>query len=85
MLALTAARADLPMLDETDPVAVALGYVSVATKANTAKYPSYVTGEKCSTCRMFRGDDLATFAPCGLYSGKQVAAKGWCSAWTKRS
>ena len=34
--------------DEKDPQAIALGYVSDATKTDTKKYPKYAAGQVCT-------------------------------------
>lgn len=73
------------MVKETDPQAVALGYVSDATRADKAKYPKYAAGEECANCQPYQGKPGAASGPCPLYAGKQVAAKGWCSAYTKKA
>ncbi len=81
-----ARAADAPMVDEKDPTAVALGYVSDTTKANQTKYPNHTPAQQCNNCALYQGKaGVATGAgPCPLYAGKQVAAKGWCSAYAKR-
>ncbi|AJY42695.1 MULTISPECIES: high-potential iron-sulfur protein [Burkholderia] len=85
-LALTreAFSADLPMLSETDPTAVALGYKADATKVDKAKFQKYVAGETCSGCMLYQGKKGSASGPCGAFPGKQVVAKGWCSAFTKK-
>ena len=79
-----ALAADAPVLDEKDAQAVALGYVSDATRANKAKYPSFAAGQACGTCQFYPARADVPMAPCPLFGGKQVAAKGWCSAWAKK-
>jgi hypothetical protein len=81
----TAFAADLPMVDEKDPQAAALGYVADATKADKAKFKTYAAGQNCSTCQLFQGKPGAASGPCPLFAGKQVAAKGWCSAFAKKA
>jgi hypothetical protein len=81
------ARADLPMVDEAkDPTAVSLGYVSDSAKANQAKYPNHTPAQQCNNCALYQGKaGVATGSgPCPLYAGKQVSAKGWCSAYSKK-
>jgi hypothetical protein len=80
-----ALAADAPKVDEKDPQAVALGYVSDATKADKAKFPKYAPGQTCSGCQLFQGKPADVYGPCALFAGKQVAGKGWCSAWIKRA
>ena len=71
-------------LSEKDPQAVALGYVSDATKVDTKKYPKYAAGQACSNCALYQGKEGDAAGNCPLFAGKQVAAKGWCSAWAKK-
>ena len=71
-------------LSEKDPQAVALGYVSDATKADTKKYPKYAADQVCGTCALYQGKPGDAAGNCPLFAGKQVSAKGWCSAWAKK-
>ena len=79
------AQAPAPVLDEKDPQAVALGYVNDATKANKAKYPNYAAGQMCANCQLYQGKPGAVMGPCPIFGGKQVQAKGWCSAYVKKA
>jgi len=78
-------QADAPMVAETDPMALQLGYVSDAPKANRAKFPTYQAGQICAGCQLFQGKPGSSSGPCSLFVGKQVAAGGWCSAFAKRA
>jgi hypothetical protein len=84
-LASREALADAPHVAENDPTAVALGYKMDATKVDKAKYPKYAAGETCSNCQFFQGKATDAFAPCPMFGGKQVAGKGWCSAYSKKA
>ncbi len=75
----TGARAQAK-LDEKDPQAAALGFVTDATKADVKKYPKYAAGQACSNCALYQEKTSA----CPLFAGKVVTAKGWCSAWAKK-
>ena len=75
----------LPMLDEKDPAAVALGYVTDAAKVDKAKYTTYVVGQQCSGCQLYLGPVAAPVGPCTLFAGKQVNGPGWCSAFVKKA
>ena len=77
--------ADAPMLDPKNPQAVALGYVADATKVDKAKFASYAAGHDCGNCQQFKGTAGAATGPCTIFGGKQVHAKGWCSAWVKKA
>lgn len=83
--ATSAASGNLPMVDEKDATAVALGYVANATKADTAKYKTYAAGQNCSGCQLFQGQAGAAAGPCSLFAGKQVSSQGWCSAFAKKA
>ena len=85
LVSAVAEAADPPMLDEKDPVAMSLGYVADATKANKAKFPKYEAGQACSNCALYQGKAGAAAGACPLYAGKQVSAKGWCSAYAKKA
>jgi hypothetical protein len=72
------------MLAETDAQAVALGYKADATKVDKTKQPKYAAGQMCTNCALFQSAAKAAAGGCPLFAGKQVAGKGWCSAWAKK-
>lgn len=80
-----ALSADLPMLSEKDPAAVPLGYVADASKVDKAKFPKYAAGQACNNCMLYQGKLSDASAGCVLFAGKQVAGKGWCSAYVKKA
>jgi hypothetical protein len=80
-----AAQAAAPVLSEADPQATALGYKADASKVDKARYPQHAAAQVCGVCNFFQGKPTDVMAPCQLFSGKQVAAKGWCSAWAKKA
>ena len=85
-LALATARANAATpLAETDPTAVALGYKADARKVDIKKYPAFVPGQQCSNCKLYAGKPTDKVAPCSIFAGKTVNAKGWCVAWVKRA
>ena len=69
---------------EKDPQAIALGYVADATKADAKKFPKYAAGQMCSNCALYQGKPGDAAGACPIFGGKQVSAKGWCSAWAKK-
>lgn len=71
-------------LDEKDPQAVALGYVAEATKADAKKFPKYAAGQVCTNCTLFQGKAADAWGGCQIFAGKQVAGRGWCTAWIKK-
>ncbi|WP_233861834.1 high-potential iron-sulfur protein [Paraburkholderia adhaesiva] len=79
------AFADAPKLSESDPTAMALGYRADATKVDKAKFAKYVAGQTCSNCQFFQGKPTDAWAPCAMFAGKEVSAKGWCGAYAKKA
>ena len=77
--------ARLPLVQVSDPVAAGLGYVAVASKADSAKYKNYVAGQACANCSLFGGKAGDSEGPCPLFAGKHVLAAGWCSAYVKKA
>lgn len=73
------------MLDEKDPQAVSLSYVSDASRVDKGKFPAYVAGSKCGTCALYQGAAADATGPCPIFQGKRVSVNGWCSAWSKKA
>jgi hypothetical protein len=80
-----AAKAPAAKLSESDPQAVALGYVDDTSRADQKKFPKHAASQQCSGCQLFQGQATDATGPCTIFAGKQVAAKGWCSAWVKKA
>jgi len=78
-------QAAAPMLQESDPQAVALGYKHDTTKVDSKKYPKHAVSQTCANCQLFQAKAKDAAGPCPLFPGKQVAAAGWCSAWVKKA
>ena len=72
------------MLLENDSQARALGYKADASKIDNKQQPRHVAGQICSNCSLYQGTANSTAGACPLFPGKQVAAKGWCSAYAKK-
>lgn len=81
----SAAAANLPMVEQSDAQAVALGYVDNAMKADSTKFKSYKPGSQCSGCALYLGKAGDASGPCPLFVGKRVAATGWCGSWVKKA
>ncbi len=69
-----ALRAQAEPLDPTDATALALKYAHV----------SPVEGAYCDGCAFIQGEDGKEWRPCAIFPGKEVAAKGWCSAYAPK-
>lgn len=72
-------------VDPSDPLAVSLGYVTDAAKVDRAKHPQYAAGQDCAGCKQYQGKPADPTAGCTIFGGRNVAAKGWCSAWVRRA
>ncbi len=89
--ALAAVAAKLVMVPDNDPVALSLGYLSDASKVDNKKWPKHdgADGAKqfCYNCQFYQfdgGDPKSSeAAPCQIFSGRGVTAKGWCNTWTQ--
>jgi hypothetical protein len=73
-----------PMLEETNPQAVALGYVADAKNVNKAKFAKYQDGQRCDNCQLYTAKGADNGA-CSVFPGKLVAAAGWCNLWVKKA
>lgn len=80
-----ASTAGLPLVNEDDAQAKALGFVNVATRADAAKYKTYVAGSQCSNCALYTGKAGDTAGGCPLFAGQQVPAKAWCASWVTKA
>ena len=71
-------------VDESDPSAAALGYKYDTADVNSAKFPQHSTDQMCKNCTLYQHVD-GEWGNCGIFPGKQVNVKGWCSAWVKKA
>jgi len=71
-------------LEESDPMAAALGYKNDTTQVDAQKYPQHKTEQKCSNCALFQGKAGDASGPCGAVGGKVVASNGWCMVYAKK-
>ena len=74
-----------PMVDEADGAAKGLGYVADTAKADAKKYPKHAAAQMCSNCALYQGKAADAAGGSPLFAGKQVAGKGWCSAYAKKA
>ena len=77
---------DLAKLDINDPTAKALLYVEDAADVDKSNPLAvrFEPGQDCSNCAQIQGEDGADWRPCGIFPGKLVANKGWCSVWVAK-
>ena len=74
-----------PLVKDEDPQAIALAYKTDGTKTDIKKHPKYNKAQNCANCSLYQGKATDKAAACPLFAGKQVAAKGWCTAWVKKA
>jgi hypothetical protein len=84
LVANTAGAAGLAPLDPKDPTALALGFVTDASKVDAKANPTYKPNQKCSTCAQYQGKPTDPTAGCNIFAGKSVPAGGWCKVWAQR-
>ena len=92
VLALSAIPVQLLAQDavaESEPLAQAMGYVTDASKVDTAKFPKRAgeAGAKqfCHNCALYAGEPDAASAPCSIFQNRLVEGAGWCNAWVAKS
>lgn len=72
-------------LDEKSPQATALGYRADTTKVDAKAFPKHTATQLCNGCGLWQSKPTDAWGNCPLFAGKQVAGKGWCSAWVKKA
>jgi hypothetical protein len=73
------------MVDEKDAQAASLGYVADNSRVDKGKYANFNPTQQCVNCSLYTGAAGSEAGGCGIFAGKQVAAKGWCSAYNKKA
>lgn len=79
------ARAESPLVAETDPAAQALGYRADAKQVDKARFARYSAGQDCGNCTFYQGKASDPAANCPLFGGKRVAAAGWCNGYNRKT
>ena len=75
---------ELPELTEDDPMAVSLSYKKDTATVDGAVQTKHTAEQSCKNCALYTGktDEAGT---CTIFAGKQVSAKGWCTAWAQKA
>lgn len=77
-----AAAAAPVKIDARDPAAKALGYIDSATAIKAGSEAAFKPGSLCVNCVLYaKAQEKDGYAPCAVFPGKLVAAKGWCRAY----
>ena len=67
---------------ETDPAAVALKYVEVASTAVRADKMGVAGSEQiCGNCLFYKDSEKPEWGGCALFQNRLVAEQGWCMGW----
>jgi hypothetical protein len=74
----------IPHLAETEPRALALGYVEDAARADRKKFPKYTPGQTCFGCELYVAPATQAWATCSVFPKRLVAGPGWCDAFRTR-
>ncbi|MGH8219515.1 MAG: high-potential iron-sulfur protein [Steroidobacteraceae bacterium] len=80
-----AQAAAVQRVSPNEPLAKALGYTENARTVDKAKFPTYMPGQGCDTCRFFQGKAGQAWGPCQIFMGKDVSIKGWCASYAKKT
>src|SRR5215216_550992 len=72
-------------VDEKEPQAVSLGYVTDAKRVDKTKFPKYAPPQRCAICQFYQAAPTAPTAPCTIFGGRPVAGPGWCSAYVAKA
>lgn len=75
----------LPQLSESDPQAMALGYLDDASQVDAGKYPRFEANQACKNCALFQAKGDEEWAGCTLFPGKVVNTNGWCNAYAPKA
>jgi hypothetical protein len=79
-------QAPAKKVDPKEPQAVSLGYTEDTTKVDKKKFPKHDPSQRCDNCQFYMSAQEANgYAPCSIFGNRPVAAKGWCSAWVKKT
>ncbi|MEL7311038.1 MAG: high-potential iron-sulfur protein [Pseudomonadota bacterium] len=75
----------LPKLEESDPVAQALGYKHDASAIDASKYEGRgaAANEYCKNCALFV-DGGDGWGACSIFVGKAVNQNGWCASYNRK-
>jgi hypothetical protein len=85
VLAQAPATAPAVKIEETDPLAVALGYKEDGSKVDVQTYPMYQKENRCSGCALYTGKAGEATGPCSAMGSKLVTAEGWCAVFAKKA
>ena len=75
-------------VEESEPLAQAMGYVLDASTTDTTKFPKRGTeagaSQFCNNCALYAGEVDSESAPCSIFQNRLVTGAGWCNAWVAK-
>ena len=71
MLPAKASGGEFPRLNESDPMAKALGYTHISDSKE----------KTCVNCGLYQGEIGDEWGRCSIFPNKMVNANGWCKSW----
>lgn len=75
----------MPVLRESEPDATLLEYTSDAGRLDPALQPLFAPGSRCAACYFYQGRKSTDYAPCTVFAGWRVSARGWCREFRPRA
>ena len=76
---------ELPLVRNTDPVALAMAYYSDThdVPADNPLAINHDVNQKCANCVHARRNVAPDRVYCGTFPGRTVSPEGWCSIWAQ--
>ena len=75
------AQPSAPLLSETNPQAIGLGYKINTASIDRLRWTQFVPGQSCGNCALYQGARGSAQGPCKIFGGQVVMAAGWCSLY----
>jgi len=70
-------------VEETNPMAKALGYKKDASTVDAKKFPKYKAGNNCSNCVQYSKLNDG-WGKCKIISAGPVSSGGWCNSYLQK-
>ncbi|MCL4167585.1 UNVERIFIED_CONTAM: hypothetical protein GTU68_056539 [Idotea baltica] len=65
-------------------MAIGLSYKKDTATVDAAVQTKHTAEQSCSSCTLYTSKS-DTAGTCTIFAGKQVSAKGWCTAYAKKA
>jgi hypothetical protein len=70
-------------VEETNPIAKAMGYKKDASTVDAKKYPKYKAGNNCSNCVQYSKLNDG-WGKCKIITAGPVTSGGWCNSYLQK-